>query len=37
MFNILENLKIQTYLNNQNLDGDTNNYLEKLKFTEKLQ
>lgn len=34
MFNILENLKIQTYLNNQNFDGDTNNYLEKLKFTE---
>ena len=34
MFNILENLKIQTYLNNQNFDTDTNNYLLKLKFNE---
>ena len=30
MFNVLENLKIQTYLNNQNFDADTNDYLLKL-------
>ena len=34
MFNVLENLKIQTYLNNQNFDADTNDYLLKLKFNE---
>ena len=34
MFNVLDNLKVQTYLNNQNFDADTNNYLSTLKFTE---
>lgn len=32
MLNILENLKVQTYLNNQNFDGETNQYLATLKF-----
>lgn len=32
MINILENLKIQSYLNNQNFDSDTNQYLSTLKF-----
>ena len=34
MINVLENLKIQSYLNNQNFDSDTNNYLSTLKFSD---
>lgn len=34
MFDITKNLKVQTYLNNQNISDDTLNFLDSMKFNE---